>query len=283
MATRPYLVDASPYLFRAYFSPGPDRPHKAVFGFVEFLIRLIREQQPKGLAVAFDASLVTSFRNDRYPAYKAQRELPPPELEAQLRDCKDAAEALGAAVFCTDRYEADDLLATLCARLSSAVIVSSDKDLAQLVTEGITLFDFARDLWYGPAEVEAKFGVEPSRITDLLALAGDKVDNIPGVKGIGPKSAVALISALGGVEQIYQRLEEVETLAVRGAKSLRPKLERHRDDALLSKWLATLATDAPLPETPDLTYRGADREKVGALFGRLSISDRIRDRIGSWR
>jgi len=283
MAACTYLVDASPYIFRAYFSPGPDRPHKAVFGFVEFLIRLIREQAPAALGVAFDKSLTTSFRNDRYPAYKAQRDPPPPDLEAQLSDCQAAAEALGAVVFVAKRYEADDLIATLCTRLGAAVIVSSDKDLAQLVTGEISLLDFARGLWYGPEEVEAKFGVLPSRIADLLALAGDKVDNIPGVKGVGPKSAVALISGLGGVEEVYERLEEVEQLAVRGAKSLRRRLEQHRDDALLSKWLATVATDAPLPDHLDLTYRGADRGKIDALFSRLSIGDRIRDRIEIWR
>ena len=170
----PYLVDASPYIFRAYFAPGPDREHKAVHGFATFLLRLINEEEPSQLAVAFDESLTTSFRNDIYPAYKANRPLPPPEIVDELQACQEMAAALGAATFVSHRYEADDLVASLCAALPSdgeAVIVTNDKDLAQLVTDRITLFDFAKGVRYGPKEVVAKFGVRPDQITDLLALA----------------------------------------------------------------------------------------------------------------
>jgi 5'-3' exonuclease len=275
----PYLVDASPYVFRAYFAPGPDRPHRAVYGFIEFLVRLVREEQPEGLAVAFDKSLTTSFRNELYPPYKQQRDLPPRELEEQLAACEEAAAALGAATFHDERYEADDLVATLAEGEEAAVIVSSDKDLAQLVTDRVTLFDFARAKRYGPADVLEKFGVPPDAIPDLLGLMGDSVDNIPGVKGIGPKGAVALLQAFGSLDAVYERLDEVEALPVRGAKSLRRKLEEHRAMAFLSRELATVVRDVELRGPFTLAYRGPDTGKVDALFARLELGDRLRSRI----
>ena len=276
----PYLVDASPYIFRAYFAPGPDREHKAVYGFAAFLLRLINEEEPSHLAIAFDESLTTSFRNDFYPEYKANRPLPPPEIVDELKTCQEMAAALGAATFCSERYEADDLIASLCATLPAggkAIIVTNDKDLAQLVTETVTLLDFAKGVRYGPQDVVAKFGVRPDQITDLLALAGDSVDNIPGVRGVGPKSAVALLAAFRHIEDLYERLDEVEAMGIRGAKSLRKKLETHRDLAFLSKRLATVAADAPLPPH-DLTYRGADRAKTEALFDKLGFDMTSRSR-----
>ena len=278
-----HLVDASPYIFRAYFAlpeltdPG-GRPVQAVKGFADFLIRLVTEEEPRRLAVAFDESLTTSFRNDIYPAYKAQRPLPPPELEAQLADCRALADAFGATTFADARYEADDYLATLCQN-TEAVLVSSDKDLAQLVTDEVTLLDFAKGVRYGPAEVHEKFGVRPDQFCDYQGLVGDSVDNIPGVKGVGPKSAVALIEAFGDLETLYARLDEVETLPIRGAKSLRQKLEADKAMAFLSRELATLATDAPVTDIPE--YRGADEDRIGPLFERLGF-DTVRARIRRW-
>lgn len=282
-----YLVDASVYVFRAYFAPGPDRtapdgsPVGAVHGFAQFLLRLIDEEQPTQLGVAFDESLTTSFRNDFYPEYKAQRELPPPELEAQLEACKEIADAFGGKVFVHHRYEADDIIATLCQRGGETVIVSSDKDLAQLVDERVTLFDFARQARYDPAGVREKFGVRPDQIPDLLGLVGDSVDNIPGVRGVGRKSGAALLDAFGSIEELYDRLDEVERLPIRGARSLRAKLEAGREAALLSKRLATAVTDMPL-DPAGFPYRGADAEKVDALFARLGFGDRMRNRIRRW-
>ena len=281
-----YLVDASPYIFRAYFAlpeltDPAGNPVQAVRGFLDFLVRLVKEEQPTHLAAAFDKSLTTSFRNDILPAYKAQRPLPPPELEAQLDACAEAASAFGAATFADPRYEADDLIATLLAGWSDrAVVVTNDKDLAQLVTDRVAWLDFAKGDRYGPAEVEAKFGVPPACIPDLLGLAGDPVDGIPGIKGVGPKSAVALLSAFGSLEAIYERIGEVDALPIRGAKSLRRKLEEGREAALLSKRLATVATDAPVGE-PDLAYRGADAARVDPLFARLGLEG-VRGRIPKW-
>ncbi|MDH3592386.1 MAG: exodeoxyribonuclease IX [Planctomycetota bacterium] len=285
-----HLIDASPYIFRAYFAlrePIRDpagRDVSAIYGFLGFLVRFLREQEPTHLALGFDKSLTTSFRNEIYPAYKAQRPLPPPDLVAQLEDCERVATAMGVRVFQDIRYEADDFLATLAAQLNApCTVVSNDKDLAQLVSERVTWFDFAKDLRYDIDGVVAKFGVRPDQIPDFLGLAGDSVDNIPGVKGVGQKTAVALLNHFGTLEALYERLEEVPGLAIRGAKSVRDKLARDKDNAFLSKTLATAATDAPARVTlDDLRWDGAVREKLDPLLDTLGFG-RIRDRIARWQ
>jgi 5'-3' exonuclease len=291
MATA-YLVDASPYIFRSYFSlpatiTDPDgRPVHAVHGFAAFLIKLIEDEAPSHLAVAFDGSLTTSFRNELYPAYKAQRELPPPELEAQLDDCRELAAALGAATFIDRRYEADDLVATLCRGLTAAghrvVVVSSDKDLGQLVGDRVELFDLARGERFDAVRVVEKFGVRPRQIPDYLGLAGDPVDNIPGVRGIGKKTAVALLDEFADLEAVYDGLERVVELPLRGARAVAGRLEGGRADAFLSRRLATLAVDAPaVADLPRLALDGADRATVERLFARLGFHGLI-ERIGRW-
>ena len=291
MATA-HLVDASPYIFRSFFSlpatitdPG-GRSVGAVYGFAGFLIRLIQEESPTHLAVAFDGSLTTSFRNEIYPDYKAQRELPPPELEAQLDHCRELAAAFGAATFIDRRYEADDLIATLCRRLVAdghgAVVVSSDKDLGQLVGERVTVLDFAREERYDAARVEEKLGVRPEQIADFLGLAGDSVDNIPGVRGVGPKSAAALLTEFADLEAVYDGLERVAELPLRGARSLARRLEAGREVAFLSRRLARLADDPAVDAgLDDLVLHGADRAVVGRLFDRLGFQGLL-SRITHW-
>jgi 5'-3' exonuclease len=278
-----YLVDASPYIFRAHFSlpeslKSPDGARAgAVYGFGSFLLKLIAADRPSHLGIAFDRDLTGSFfRNQLYPAYKAQRAAPPAELVAQLGDCEAMAVALGAATFIHDRYEADDLIATLCRQLTAAghavVVVTSDKDLAQLVTDRVTLYDFGEGLRLGPAEVEAAFGVRPDQIADLLALAGDPVDNIPGVAGIGRKTAAEVLAAFGSLDGIYTGLEELRTSRLRAAKSLYSKLRDGRDVAFLSRRLAALAADAPVrADLARLAYHGPDVEAAAALFARLGF------------
>jgi 5'-3' exonuclease len=287
---RVHLVDASPYIFRAHFSlPASIRtpdgsPAAAAYGFTSFLLKLIADEKPSHLGVAFDRSLTSSFRNEIFPAYKQQRVLPPPELEAQLTACEQIAAALGAATFVDDRYEADDLIGTLCHELEAAghgaVIVTSDKDLAQLVTARTTLFDFGKGLRLDGAAVFAKFGVRPDQITDYLGLAGDAVDNIPGVKGIGGKSATELLARYGRLEDLYARLDEIPGSNLRGAKSLHAKLAAGREIAFLSKRLATVAREVPgvKADLTALQYRGADAAKVEELFGRLGFN-KIRERV----
>jgi 5'-3' exonuclease len=285
-----HLVDASPYIFRAHFSlpasiKTPDgSPAAAAYGFASFLLKLIADEKPTHLAVAFDRSLSTSFRNEIYPAYKEHRVLPPPELEAQLTACEEIAAALGAATFVDSRYEADDLIGTLACALEEAghgaVIVTSDKDLAQLVTERTTLFDFGKGLRLDEAAVCEKFGVRPDQITDYLGLAGDAVDNIPGVKGIGAKSAAELLARFGCLENLYGRLDEIPGSNLRGAKSLHAKLVASREMAFLSKQLATVERRVPgvAGDLESLEFRGADPGRVEKLFNRLGFN-KIRERI----
>ncbi len=284
-----HLIDASPYLFRAYFAvpygiTGPDGwPVNAVHGFVGFLNRLVREEEPTHVGVAFDKSLTTSFRNEIYPEYKAQRELPPEELERQQEACRDVARAMGMAVYVDTRYEADDLIATLWRQLRRkkhrVVVVSPDKDLCQLVDEGTELFDFARETRYGPEEVVEKFGVRPDQLADYLGLAGDSVDNIPGVKGVGPRTAAALLRAFGTLDALYDRLDEVADLDLRGARTLGAKLEASRDLAMLSRELATVAVDAPAKaRLRELAYRGAEPDDVAEVFGALGFG-RLQDQV----
>lgn len=284
-----YLIDACPYVFRAWFSlpsslTDPEgRPVNAVHGFASFLIRLIGEEKPTHLAVTFDESLTTSFRNEFYPPYKAQRELPPAELERQLDDCQELARAFGARVFSDERYEADDLIGTLCAQLlgegCGAVVVTNDKDLGQLVGDRVELYDFARGERYGADGVVERFGVRPEQIADYLGLAGDAVDNIPGVKGVGAKSAAGLLREFADLEAIYADLEQVASLSLRGAKSIARKLEADREMAFLSRKLATIAADAPVRAIADeLVFAGPERDKVETLFGRLGF-ERLKERV----
>jgi 5'-3' exonuclease len=193
------------------------------------------------------------------------------------------AAALGAATYIDDRHEADDLIATLCRQLTAAghrvVVVTSDKDLAQLVSDRVTLYDFGKGQRYDAAGVEATFGVRPGQIVDLLALAGDPVDNIPGVPGIGRKTAAELLAAFDNLDRLYAHLEELRTSRLRAAKSLYGKLRDHRDIAFLSRRLATLADDAPVrADLAQLAYRGADAATAAALFARLGfkhLGDRL--------
>jgi 5'-3' exonuclease len=278
-----HLVDASPYIFRAHFSlpesiRSPDGSRAgAIHGFADFLLKLIGGERLTHLGVAFDRDLTGNFFRQRIdPAYKAHRPAPPPELVAQIGGCEEVAAALGAATFIDDRYEADDLIATLCGQLGAAghavVIVSGDKDLAQLVGDRVTLFDFGKGLRYDPAAVLATFGVHPGQIVDLLALAGDPVDNIPGVAGIGRKTAAELLAAFGSLDQLYARLEELPRSRLRGAKTLYVKLRDGRDAAFRSRQLAALLTDAPVAaDLGRLAYRGPDPAAAAALAARYGF------------
>jgi 5'-3' exonuclease len=280
MSPRVLLVDASPYIFRAHFAlpsslvDREGRASNAVYGFGSFLLKLTSDEGPTHLAVAFDHSLTTSFRNEIYPEYKRQRELPPPDLVAQLDDCRALAHAFGAATFVDERYEADDLIGTLCAHLAGErlIVVTSDKDLAQLVGDRVQWLDYARQRRYGPGEVRERFGVGPRRIPDLLGLAGDPVDNIPGVQGVGPKTALTLLEHFESVEDLCARPERISELGLRGGARLRRMVEEQAEQALLSKRLATVARDAPAAAAlDDLRLRSPRKPALAALFARLGF------------
>ncbi|NUM73319.1 hypothetical protein HUU40_03050, partial [candidate division KSB1 bacterium] len=275
-----YLIDASPYIFRAYFSiPSSIRtpegaPANAVYGYTAFLLDLLKREQPSHLAVAFDGSLTTSFRNEIYPAYKAQRELPPAELEAQLDACLEVTKALGMAAYIDDRFEADDIIGTLIAKLAKHegkfVVVSGDKDLAQLVNKRVALWDFAKDRRFDEKAVKQHFGVRPNQIIDLLALMGDAVDNIPGVKGIGEVTAKKLIAEYHDLDNLYAHLPQISA-------SIRTKLHDQKDMAYLSRKLVTLQTDVAIStDTSNLSRGPVDAKELYRHFSDLEFHNLLK-------
>lgn len=285
-----YLIDASVYVFRAYYSMPPDmldrdgQPAHAVFGFARFLGDLIERARPKYLAVAFDESLATSFRNRIDPSYKANRDPAPADLKLQFERCREFCRHLGVAEFGSDEYEADDIIGTLHARLRNdglpATVVTRDKDLAQLIREGDIYWNYTENLRLAHHEIEAHFGVAPERYADFLALTGDAVDNIRGVPGIGPKTAAALLKDFVSLEEVFDNLDVIATLPIRGAGKLPEKLLRHRDEAFHARRLTSIVRDMPIeaqretlrPRTPDLAALGDffDRHNFGTTLRRQS-------------
>lgn len=284
-----YLVDASLYVFRAWHSM-PDefhddqgQPVNAVHGFTRFLLELLEREQPQHIAVAFDQALESSFRNEFYPAYKANREPAPEALKRQFALCQDMSRALGLATISDTRFEADDLIGSLLERQRalgfSGVIVSADKDLSQLLRADDTQWDYARQQRWGADGVKARHGVEAHQLADYLGLAGDAVDNIPGVPGIGSKTAAALLERFGSLDAILARVEEIPFLRLRGAAQHAARLREHREQALLSRRLATIALDAPLPsDLTDAARRRGDQAALDNLFERLRLGPITRKR-----
>jgi len=284
-----YLVDASIYLFRAWFSISDEfstsagEPTNAVYGFTGFLCSLLEQTSADHIGVAFDESLSKSYRNEIYPAYKANREPAPEELKRQFRWAREVAESMGLSCFADDRYEADDLIGTLAShwrqRGHPVCIVTSDKDLAPLVDKNDTWWDFTRNQKLSHAKIKDKFGVFPEQIADFLALTGDTVDNIPGVPGIGPKSAAALLSHFDTLEALWERIEEVPHLSIRGAKSLRQKLGEHRPAAELARRLTGIETRVPSAlENPALARGEVDEARLNRLFDEMEFGQMLRRR-----
>ncbi len=265
-----YLIDASIYIFRAWYSV-PDSlynrdgmPINALHGFAGFLGSFLEQAEPEHVAVVFDESLTSSFRNGIYPDYKANREAPPAGLLQQFAYCRQLVGHLGLAQYASDTYEADDLIGTLAARLRRPdmpiVILSADKDLAQLLEPGDLFWDFARNRRYACADVPAWLGVEAGQVADWLALTGDSVDNIPGIPGIGAKTAAALLAHFGTLTELYRQVEAVAGLPLRGAARIQRLLQEHRDAAMLARQLTGIALD------PDMvvSLNELGRRKVAA-------------------
>ena len=281
-----YLVDASIYIFRSYFAL-PDNwhsdngwPTSAVYGYTNWLLKLLEQQNPQYLAAAYDESLGSGFRHRLCPAYKANRELPDEALAFQLDACREVAQWLGIAAFASDEYEADDLLGTLAALCRSQgcrpVILSRDKDLAQLLQGGEMLWDFGSAEPRGVAELEAVFGVPLSRLADYLALIGDAVDNIPGVPGIGAKTAAAIFQRFTSVDELLGNLDNLAALPVRGAKTLAAKIEPYREQLLLARQLTEVCCNAPLATTPaQLQWQGVDLQGFAGFCNRMGLGDAV--------
>ncbi|RPH98074.1 MAG: exodeoxyribonuclease IX [Lysobacterales bacterium] len=284
-----YLVDASVYIFRAWFSMpdafvnGAGEPTNAVYGFSGFLCSLLEQTAAEHVAVAFDESLTTSHRNEIYPDYKANRDPAPQELKRQFGWARAVAEAMGLQCYGDGRYEADDLIGTLAtywrARGHPICIVTADKDLAQLIGESDHWWDFSRNQKLNAAQLTEKFGVTPRQMADFLALTGDAVDNIPGVPGIGPKSAAALLRHFGDFDSLYDRLDEVPALGIRGAASLHRKLLEHRDAAELARRLTVIETAVESAlAAPGLLRGEVDTARLNRLFDELAFGGMLRQR-----
>lgn len=252
------LVDGSSYLYRAFHALPPltttkGQPTGAIKGVVSMLKRLHQDYASSPIVVVFDAKGPT-FRDEMFPDYKAQRPPMPDELRTQIEPLHAIVKALGYPLICEPGVEADDVIGTLAKQASEQgmdVIVSTgDKDMAQLVDQHVTLVNTMSDTRLDPAGVMEKYGFGPDKMIDYLALMGDKVDNIPGVAGVGEKTALGLIQGLGGLDDIYANLDRVADLPMRGAKSLAAKLEAERDAAYMSYTLATIKLDVELAFAP---------------------------------
>ena len=251
-----YLIDASVYVFRAYHSLPSDmvdrdgNPAQAVFGFARMLGDLIERARPKYMAVAFDRRTVNCFRSRIYPPYKAHRDRPPADLEYQFERCMELCDCLGVTALSSDEYEADDIIGTLVTAFRRdgvrSTVITRDKDLAQLIREGDVYWDFGSRNPYSYHDVQRHYGVAPERFADYLALTGDSVDNIPGIPGIGPKTAAALMQEFASLDELYGDLDRVHGLKMRGAVALGARLREHREAVYLARQLTAIACDMPL-------------------------------------
>lgn len=282
MTARPtlHVLDGTAALFRAWFSvnarQAPDGTEVgAVWGLGNWLAKVLRRLRPTYVAVVFDAGTWT-FRNEIWPDYKANRGEPPEELLPQFDLSLELCAALGCPAFRTDGYEADDLMAALTRRGRAAglevALLTPDKDVLQLVTDGVYVIDPKELTRVDETSILKRFGVTPGQLVDYMALAGDPTDNVPGVPGVGPKSAQALIAEFGSLDALYEGLDRVPELEIRGAKSLATKLETSKDEAELSRRLVRLDDEAPL--NPEVSKLGDLRLRVP------EDASRFFDRVG---
>ena len=289
MASTAYLIDSSIYVFRAWFTL-PDSlrndngdPVNAVYGFIDFVAGFLEEIQPKHISFAFDQSLTSSFRNTIYPPYKANRDPAPDELKLQFEYCRRFIEAAGFPILSSDRYEADDLLGTAAAKAREqghhVTILSADKDLAQLIKDNDMLWDYARDRRFNPKKIKEHFGVRPDQIADQLALAGDKVDNIPGVPGVGMTTAARLLNKFDTIDTLLENISSISEMKMRGAKRIQGLIEEHQEMILLCKKLTEIKCDAETTHgSYDLTRGQCDFTEMQDLFDELGFGNLRRER-----
>ncbi len=280
------LVDGSSYLYRAYHALPPltnskGQPTGAVKGVVNMMRRLVKDYPRSPIAVVFDAKGKT-FRDDMFAEYKANRPPMPDDLRPQVQPIHDIVQAMGLPLLVIEGVEADDVIGTLARQATEqkrdVVISTGDKDMAQLVNEHVTLVNTMTETVLDIPGVNAKYGFGPELMIDYLALMGDKVDNIPGVPGVGEKTAQGLIQGMGGLDAIYADLEKVRTLSFRGAKTMPEKLIEHRDMAYLSYRLATIKVDVELPLSPESIHLSApDNQRLRELFEELEFKSWVKD------
>ena len=286
---RLYLIDGSSYIFRAYFglprlTNSSGMAIQAIYGFTTMTLKFLKDHRPQWLVVLFDTGGKT-FRDQIYEDYKANRPAAPEELIPQFPYIRQVLQAMNIPVLEQEGFEADDLIATLAKYFAASdrevVIVSGDKDLMQLVGGSVRMLDTMRSKWIGINEVRQKFGVDPSRVVEVMGLMGDLVDNIRGVKGIGEKTAVALIQQFHTLENLYDHLDDVGQAEIKGVARVQKALIAGRDDAFMSRELATVRTDVPVPvELEQFRYRGPSNEKLRDLFTQLEFT-RLLDELNT--
>ncbi|WP_227724024.1 DNA polymerase I [Yersinia proxima] len=286
------LVDGSSYLYRAYHAFPPltnskGEPTGAMYGVLNMLRSLLLQYRSSHVAVVFDAKGKT-FRDELFAEYKSHRPPMPDDLRAQIEPLHQMVKAMGLPLLVVSGVEADDVIGTLAQeaeKAGHAVLISTgDKDMAQLVTPNITLINTMNNAILGPQEVCEKYGVPPELIIDFLALMGDSSDNIPGVPGVGEKTAQALLQGLGGLDSLFSNLDKISTLTFRGAKTMSAKLEQNKDVAYLSYKLATIKTDVELDITCDeLNVSAPDDDQLHQLFSRYEFKRWLADvEAGKW-
>lgn len=285
-----YLIDASIYIFRYYFSMPSNwwadngYSTEAVYGYATWLLRFLSSQKPQAIAVCFDESLETCFRHQLYPGYKSSRALPDDALAFQLQACKYFTELMGVPTYASSTHEADDLLATLARRCHLNVrpvcIVSRDKDLAQIICEGdVGLWDAldGERLDYGA--IQKKMGVKPEQVADFLALVGDSSDDIPGVPGVGKKTAVVLLSHFDNWPSIQKNLPLVAQLPLRGAARVAQSLDQYRAQIDLALQLTTVVSRAPLGRRFTISRKKIDRVRLKEYAASLGFGQNFNTTI----
>ncbi|EJB1785724.1 DNA polymerase I [Vibrio parahaemolyticus] len=274
------LIDGSSYLYRAFHAyPGTmsngEIPTNAVYGVVNMLRSMMRQFASERIAVVFDAKGKT-FRDEMYSEYKANRPPMPDDLRCQIEPLHNVIRAMGLPLICVPGVEADDVIGTLAYQASQqgmpVLISTGDKDMAQLVDDNITLINTMTNVVMDREGVVEKFGIPPELIIDYLALMGDKVDNIPGVPGVGDKTATALLQGIGGLTKLYENLDDIAALGFRGSKTMAKKLVDNKDNAMLSYELATIKLDVELEETPESLLKAEpNKDELIKLYGQLTF------------
>ncbi|MDC0598680.1 flap endonuclease [Gammaproteobacteria bacterium] len=290
---RAYLIDSSIYIFRAWhiyddsITDCEGNPSNAVFGFSDFLFQLIQQKRPAHIACAFDASQTNSYRKELYPDYKANREPAPAELKNQFQLCRDFCQAIGIAEFGSNRFEADDIVGTLASLMReqgfAVTVVSADKDLTQLVVgEEDAWWDFARGTVLNARGVERQFGVRPDQIADMLALSGDKVDNIPGIPGVGYTTAAKILQKYHSIESILENIDSIAEMKFRGASRIQALVNAHKELLPLNKKLTTIVTDIDFDSDANfhetLRWKGLNQQAFADITQQLAISSTMQQR-----
>lgn len=283
-----FLVDSSIFVFKAWFAlpdtmqTGDGHVNNAFIGFSDFVYQLLSREKPKQIVFCFDESLKSSHRNEIYPEYKANRETAPPELKRQFQWCRQWVRALGISEVASDRYEADDLIGSL-ARLHRSpscriVILTADKDLAQLIREGDVWWSWHAAQQLNYKALIRKFGVKPEQIADQLALAGDKVDNIPGIPGIGMAIAARLLTRFKTLENLRQNIDQVETMKFRGASRIMGLLREHEAVLDISSQLTPIECGVEVMYEVDIDRGKIDRETIGSMIEQHKMGQSRKDK-----